>query len=80
MTVGLRLFEFRKAPVIADASALVLAILFAGAVLVDIRLNVDGAETDWMVAAVAGVKKAAHRPPTPQTLKRMLMRSPSDTM
>lgn len=51
----MRLFRFRGAEVVADASALVLALLFAGAVLVDIRMNVAvGAETDWIVAAVAG--------------------------
>lgn len=56
MTVGLRMFRLRGAPVVADASAVILALVFAGAVLVDVRMNVDvGAETDWIVAVVAGL-------------------------
>ena len=56
MKSGIRLGSLDGAPIVADASAFVLALLFAVAVLIDLRTSdVGDPSTDWIVAAVSGV-------------------------
>jgi Zn-dependent protease len=56
MRSGIRLGSLDGAPIVADASAFVLALLFAVAVLIDLRgSGVGNPSTDWIVAIVAGV-------------------------
>jgi len=56
MKSGIRLGSLDGAPIVADASAFVLALLFAVAVLIDLRQSEVGSpDTDWIIAAVAGV-------------------------
>lgn len=60
MTAGLRLGRLFGAPVVADASALVLAVMFGVAVLVDLRSRELGsADTNWIIALVTGVAVVA---------------------
>jgi Zn-dependent protease len=56
MRGGIRLGSLDGAPIVADASAFILALLFGVAVLIDLRLSeVGSSATDWVVALVAGV-------------------------
>lgn len=56
MKSGIRLGSVHGAPIVGDASAFVLALLFAVAILIDLRQSeVGSSNTDWIVAAVAGV-------------------------
>ncbi|MFO7701025.1 MAG: site-2 protease family protein [Acidimicrobiia bacterium] len=55
MTPGIRLGRILGVPVVADASAFVLAILFAIVVLIDLRMSQIGTnDANWLVALVAG--------------------------
>lgn len=55
MTSGVRLGRVFGAPIVADASAFVLALLFAVAVLIDLRSSDLGqADTNWIVALATG--------------------------
>lgn len=56
MTSGIRLGKVHGAPVVADISAFVLVLLFAVAVMIDLRVaEVASSEENWVVALVAGV-------------------------
>ncbi|HSJ71474.1 MAG TPA: M50 family metallopeptidase [Acidimicrobiia bacterium] len=55
MTPGIRLGKVLGVPVVADASAFVLAILFAIVVLIDLQMSRIGTnDTNWLVALIAG--------------------------
>jgi Zn-dependent protease/predicted transcriptional regulator len=56
MRSGIRLGSLYGAPIVADASAFILALLFGVAVLVDLRrASVGSPDTDWLIATLAGV-------------------------
>lgn len=56
MTSGIRLGRVFGAPIVADASAFVLVLLFAVAVLIDLRTaDLGNPQTNWMVALATGV-------------------------
>ena len=56
MRAGIRFGHVYGAPVVADASAFVLALLFGFAVLIDLETSdVGSSDTNWMVATMAGV-------------------------
>ncbi|MGI9665783.1 MAG: M50 family metallopeptidase [Acidimicrobiia bacterium] len=54
MRSGIRLGRVFGAPVVADASAFVLAVIFGIVVLIDIRTGGAEASADWVVAVVGG--------------------------
>ena len=56
MRSGIRLGRVAGAPVVADASAFVLALIFGVVVLVDLRAS-EGLDTsvDWLIATVGGL-------------------------
>jgi Zn-dependent protease len=56
VTSGVRLGRAFGAPVVADASALVLAFVFAAVVVVDLRFSdLGNGRTNWIIAIVAGL-------------------------
>lgn len=56
MTSGIRLGRVFGAPVVADASAFILVLLFAMAVLIDLRTaDLGNPDTNWIVALATGV-------------------------
>jgi len=56
MSQGIRLGRSFGAPVIADASAFALALVFAVAILIDVRTSSIGiTDRSWVVAALAGI-------------------------
>ena len=56
MRGGIRLGSYHGAPIVADGSAFILVLLFAVAMLLDLRTSGLGSSaTDWIVAIVAGV-------------------------
>lgn len=60
MRSGIRLGKVVGAPVVADASAFVLGVIFAVVVLIDIRTStVDASSADWAVAFVGGLAALA---------------------
>lgn len=55
MRTGIRLGNAFGAPVVADASAFLLALVFAAVVVIDLRLSDLGSpERNWVIALVAG--------------------------
>ena len=56
MRSGIRFGHVHGAPVVADASAFVLALLFGFAVLVDLETSELGSsDTNWIIASIAGI-------------------------
>lgn len=56
MTAGIRLGRLFGAPIVADASAFILAVLFGAAVLIDLRsADVGDATWYWVVAVATGL-------------------------
>ena len=56
MTSGIRLGKLQGAPIVADVSAFALVLVFAVAVLIDLRTSgVGSSEAAWVTALVAGV-------------------------
>lgn len=56
MSTGVRIGRFVGAPIVGDASAFVLSVLFAIAVVVDLRTSgLDSSGTDWAIGILAGV-------------------------
>ncbi len=56
MSAGIRLGKVFEVPIVADASALVLALIFGVAVLIDLRTaGIDTDDRTWILAAAAGL-------------------------